>query len=338
MKRITSSRFLAALSAMLLTAALFPVAASAQSSSITESYSGLESLGDGFVYEGWLIIDDAPVSTGTFSVDADGAVVPISSPTIANAADATTFVLTIEPSPDPDPAPADTHVLAGNFVNGSATLSIEHPAALGTDFSSSTGSFAVTTPSTTTEDDDYSGIWFLEVTDDGPAASLNLPELPAGWAYEGWTVGPTGPLSTGTFLSGSGADDFSGFSGPEATPPFPGEDFVANAPEGLEFPRDLSGYPVVISVEPSPDDSPAPFALKPLVGEVPNPVVTGAAVSNPLAFAADSLGGTITIPGAAAAGGELALTGTTTDVTFVVGVTLIALGAVAVRSQRRFEH
>ena len=335
MKRFHSSRFLKALSAIALLAVLFPVAASAQSSGVTETYSGLEPLGDGFVYEGWLIIDGDPVSTGLFSVNADGDVERISTPNIPNAADASTFVLTIEPSPDPDPAPADTHVLAGDFVNGVATLSIEHPAALGTDFSSATGSYAVTTPSTTTEDDDYSGIWFLEVTDDGPAASLDLPTLPAGWAYEGWTVGPTGPLSTGTFLSGSGADDSSVFSGPEATPPFPGEDFVANAPDGLEFPRDLSGYPVVISVEPSPDDSPAPFALKPLVGEVPNPVVTGAAVSNPLAFAADSLSGTVTVPGGSP---QLALTGATTDAIFVFGVILVAFGAVAIRSQRRLEH
>ena len=335
MKRLHSSRFLKAITAIALLAALFPVAASAQSGSVTETYSGLEPLGDGFVYEGWLIIDGAPASTGTFSIDANGDVVPIAPVSVPNAEDAATFVLTIEPSPDPDPAPADTHVLAGDFVNGVATLSIGHAAALGTDFSSATGSYAVTTPSTTTEDDDYSSIWFLQVTDDGPAASLDLPTLPAGWAYEGWTVGPTGPLSTGTFLSGSGADDFSGFSGPEDTPPFPGEDFVANAPEGLTFPRDLSGYPVVISVEPSPDDSPAPFALKPLVGEVPNPVVTGAGVSNPLAFAADTLGGTVTLPGGAP---ELAVTGASSSAIFALGIVLVAFGTVAVRSQRRLDH
>ena len=91
----------------------------------------------------------------------------------------------------------------------------------------------------------------------------------------------------------------------------------------------------MISVEPSPDDSPAPFALKPLVGEVPNPVVTGAGVSNPLAFAADTLGGTVTLPGGAP---ELAVTGASSSAIFALGIVLVAFGTVAVRSQRRLDH
>ena len=39
-------------------------------------FSGLESLGDGFVYEGWLIVDGSPVSSGRFSVADDGTAVP----------------------------------------------------------------------------------------------------------------------------------------------------------------------------------------------------------------------------------------------------------------------
>ena len=46
----------------------------------------------------------------------------------------------------------------------------------------------------------------------------------------------------------------------------PGEDFFLNAPVGETFPLDVRGRMVVISVEPVPDDSPAPFAMKPLVG------------------------------------------------------------------------
>ena len=56
---------------------------------------GLEALGSNYVYEGWIIVDGAPVSTGTFSsidfpqsfnVDA------------AQLEAATTFVLSIEPA------------------------------------------------------------------------------------------------------------------------------------------------------------------------------------------------------------------------------------------------
>ena len=51
--------------------------------------------------------------------------------------------------------------------------------------------------------------------------------------------------------------------------PFPGEDYLQNAPAGLTFPTDLKGATLVISVEPSPDNSPNPFTLKPLAHVVP---------------------------------------------------------------------
>jgi hypothetical protein len=61
-----------------------------------------------------------------------------------------------------------------------------------------------------------------------------------------------------------GADGFGGYSGTNGAPPFPGEDFLVNAPAGLSFPVDIRGGNVVISVEPVPDNSAAPFLLKPL--------------------------------------------------------------------------
>ena len=52
-------------------------------------------------------------------------------------------------------------------------------------------------------------------------------------------------------------------------PPFPGEDFLVSAPMGLTFPTDIAGGTGVISIEPDPDNSPNPFTLKPLVGNIP---------------------------------------------------------------------
>ena len=52
-------------------------------------------------------------------------------------------------------------------------------------------------------------------------------------------------------------------------PPFPGEDYLQNAPSGLSFPTDLKGMTIVISVEPNPDNDPGPFTLKPLAHMVP---------------------------------------------------------------------
>lgn len=52
-------------------------------------------------------------------------------------------------------------------------------------------------------------------------------------------------------------------------PPEPGEDYLVNPPPGLEFPVDLAGAPIYVTIEPDPDDSPEPFALQPLAGTVP---------------------------------------------------------------------
>ncbi len=225
------------------------------------AFSGLESLGDDFVYEGWLIVDGTPVSSGRFSVDASGAAVPAEfTVDSANASAATVFVLTIEPAVDADPGPADTHVLAGGFSGGTAALSIGHAAAVGDDFTTAMGSFILNTPSSAGTDDDFDqGIWWLNPAA-GPGPSLTLPALPSGWMYEGWVVGPAGPVSTGRFSMASGVDsDAAGATGgPDAAPPFPGQDFI-------DPPVVLIGYAAVISVEPDPDDGAGPFAIKPLV-------------------------------------------------------------------------
>jgi DNA-binding beta-propeller fold protein YncE len=225
---------------------------------LSVSFSGLEKLGAGFVYEGWLITPAGPQSAGRFS-DPEGYTIKVD-PAVAKAA--TLYVLTIEPEQNDDPEPSATHVVAGPLTKGRAALSTSHPAALGTDFAAALGSFILATPSSPAADDFDQGIWFLDPTA-GPAASLSLPTLPAGWAYEGWVVTGGKPVSTGRFTSTSGADsDGAGpAAGPGAAPPFPGQDFISP-------PLILPGGKAVISVEPEPDDSPAPFALKPLVGDI----------------------------------------------------------------------
>ena len=240
-------------------------------------FSGLETLQNGFHYEGWLILDDGPITTGKFNVNANGSIVDLAGNPIPDGlftlmndiGSASAFVLTIEPAGDVDDIPADTHHLAGSISNGSATLSLDHSASLGSSFSSSTGDYILATPTDGVNDNENSGIWFLNPSSGSAVAGLNLPTLPAGWRYEGWAVYDGIPLTTGTFTSTTEADAFADFSGTMAGPPFPGEDFLMNAPSGVMFPIDLAGGTAVISIEPYPDDSPAPFALKPLVGMIP---------------------------------------------------------------------
>ena len=113
---------------------------------------------------------------------------------------------------------------------------------------------------------DENGVWF-GTPGMPPIANLTLPELPTGWTYEGWVIGDGGPISTGTFDDFADRDSSNPFSGTQnnAGPPVPGEDFFLNAPTGETFPLDVRGRTVVISVEPVPDNSSAPFLLKPLL-------------------------------------------------------------------------
>jgi hypothetical protein len=230
------------------------------------SFSGLEDLGSGYVYEGWIMVDGAPKSTGVFTVDASGVPSRMTFDLEKDDLDvATAFILTIEPSPDSDPNPSSVHILAGDFTAENASLTTSHSAALGTDFSSATGGYILATPTDGADTNENSGVWFLD-PGAGPGAGLSLPTLPVGWAYEGWAVIDGSPVTTGTFTSVASVDDSAPFSGTEAGPPFPGEDFLNNAPSGLTFPTDLRGVTIVVSVEPVPDNSSNPFTLKPLVG------------------------------------------------------------------------
>ena len=235
---------------------------------LTLNLNGLETLGSDFVYEGWIIVDGSPVTTGrftsvtfpqTFSVDA------------TQLASATAFVLTVEPLDDPDPAPAPTKLLRGDFNGDSASVTT----GLIGDLTNVGGTFFLRTPTDEVpgagnNGNDEFGVWY-GTPGTPPTASLNLPEINPeedGWIYEGWVIGETGPLSTGRFSEFGGRDDFRNFSGEEFNegPPIPGEDFFLNAPEGETFPLDVRGRMVVISLEPYPDDSPIPFAIKPLTG------------------------------------------------------------------------
>lgn len=234
------------------------------------SIDGLENLGADYVYEGWIIVNGNPVSTGVFSVDDNGNLSKSSFAVDEEMLEmASAFVLTIEPMNDSDPSPSNIHILAGNFQNDTGLLSIDHPAALGSDFSAIWGKFILATPTDGVDMDENSGIWFLDLSSGTPAVGMSLPELPDGWKYEGWAVIEGTPVTSGKFDVVDEMDFFDGFSSTEASgPPFPGEDYLMNAPAGLVFPTDLAGGTAVISIEPEPDNSPAPFLLKPLVSPI----------------------------------------------------------------------
>lgn len=241
--------------------------------SINLNLTGLEDLGADFVYEGWLIVGGSPVSTGTFTVDASGTLSKTSFELSESDVDnATKFVLSIEPKNDSDPAPSATKMLAGDFSGDSAPVDI---APVG-DFMNAAGKYILATPTNGADTDEKSGIWFLDLATGAPTVGLSLPVLPDGWKYEGWVVINGQPVTTGMFTNVAATDEAAPFSGSEPLPDvngmdgfFPGEDFLMHAPAGLNFPTDIAGGTAVISIEPSPDNSPNPFTLKPLVHGIP---------------------------------------------------------------------
>lgn len=234
---------------------------------LTIDLNGLEALGDDYVYEGWIIVDGSPVSTGRFSSVTFPQIFSVNAAQLSNA---TTFVLSIEPTIDPDPAPADTKILAGDFTGDSANVWSDGIVA---DFATATGSYILATPTDADDTNEASGIWFLDNSSGTAVTGLNLPVLSDGWKYEGWVVFNDVAVSTGTFTDASMADDnasTSPFKGSVGDGPgYPGEDYLVGTAGGVTFPTDLKERTVVISVEPSPDNSPGPFTLKPLAHVVP---------------------------------------------------------------------
>lgn len=244
----------------------------ANTKNLVLNISGLRDLGPAAQYEGWIIVNGNPKSTGKFTVNQNGVLskttFPVNTDDLNNA---TAFVLTIEPVPDNSPIPHDRHILAGEFAGNSASVTTMHGEALGADLTTATGTYLLATPTTATMTDELSGVWFIDATGGmgNEMPGLTLPVLPAGWVYEGWAVINGSPVTTGRFTMEDGADQAAPFSGPLAGPPFPGEDFVENAPPGFTFPTNLQSEMIVVTLEPVPDNSPEPFFVRPVAANVP---------------------------------------------------------------------
>lgn len=242
-------------------------------------FTGVEPLAGGFHYEGWAIIGGEANSTGKFNLDAAGDFFTVGGVAIPNGEfdvdydldDATAIVISIEPDGDTDDIPSATKFMAGDVIGDDAVLGVQATQALGDDFTAATGKVILATPTDGSGTNELSGIWFLDLGTGSPEVGLSLPTLPTGWKYEGWAVIDGQPVTSGKFTAVDMEDESAPYSGPQAGPPFPGEDYLENAPAGLVFPTDLSGDIVVVSVEPDPDDGTAPFVLKPLVYQLPDP-------------------------------------------------------------------
>jgi hypothetical protein len=221
--------------------------------------------------EGWIINGDEKTSFGKFTVDdmmmdtMGGATMSFSVDMDLSMAD--TIAITIEQEGDTDDTPSGIILVVGELSDHAAKLSFP------VDFSEISGTYILATPSNGADTDERSGIWFLELPD--PSPGLDLPVLPSGWVYEGWVVYEGNPITSGRFTDTADFDLFDGYSASNTYPPFPGEDYLMNAPMGVMFPVDLGDgmSKAVISVEPDlmglDPTGDGPFSIKPLIGDIP---------------------------------------------------------------------
>lgn len=176
--------------------------------------------------------------------------------------DATKISISVELDELESEEPSDSVLLAGDISGSESALSVEHSSALNNDFSNATATYRLTTPSTIDEDDFYQGIWWFD-PDLTPETSLFLPPLPEGWSYEAWLNDTVAQTSLGKFSDPARVDsDGSGSTaGPDKTPGFPGQDFIAP-------PKLVSHLSAYITIEPRPDNSAEPFMFRVLLDKV----------------------------------------------------------------------
>lgn len=145
------------------------------------------------------------------------------------------------------------------------------------DFSEAGGEFMLASPTDNNSlVNERSGLWFGHVLQN--SGRLTLPALSDGWVYEGWAIIDGRTLTTGRFARSDEPDLFAGFSDDQArSPSFPGEDFLLDPPvrvfPDLQFPVDLAGQEVMITVEPdhggTDPTGQEPFATTILSADIP---------------------------------------------------------------------
>ena len=281
----------------------------------TVGLNGLPVLPPDAVYEGFAVIDGTAVSTGKFVIDPTTSPstlvsVPLGvvlgttqeatfGPAITQIGeafpfiqDATAWFVSVEPAVDPVALPSGNTVMGGVFVGDTANLSNTTitdltpppgPQFFGLpDFVGATGVVTAITP-TDGPGNDGGGLW--AVTDaGGTSAGLALPFLQGTWRYALWASDGTSERLLGTFSSPLFADDdFS--SAPTrgaASTGFaaPGQDFVTAATVPALVPSAMNNgdWTVEVRVEPSPDNSVAPFGLRVLSAAIPAAAVNAGGV------------------------------------------------------------
>jgi len=212
-------------------------------------------------YALWINLENRDViGLGPFNVNSDGRPINPNGELIQrftadrNLFSAVSVLITIALGGVPGESPGQAAILQGPFLNGVAELSVPAPLFIG----EAAGSYRVFTPTNGPDTDEGSGVWSVDF--DGEPL-LQLPPLNNIYSWEHYMVIDGQTLSMGRFRSPDLPDFINLFSGPLPAPPFPGEDFLVNAPSGIVFPADLAGAHLLLTLEPVFDDTIDPSQL-----------------------------------------------------------------------------
>ena len=249
---------------------------------LSASFSNLNPLNQGH-YEIWARFTDRAVSLGKFDLNSENKLVDLEGEPVPSAefqgeddlSQAEEILISIEPDGDEVASASGVFILQGELYGDRADLSFK-----AINLAKVSGEYFLGTPSYSENSDLLSGVWFASPAGqefDDQGESLNLNQAPEGFVYEGWAAHQGTYLTVGRFDSPIGDDNFAGYLGRKRYPDYPGEDFLINEPEGLdfEFPIELDdgASKVVVSLEPDIDgEDPTgfgPFFLQFLTAEIP---------------------------------------------------------------------
>ncbi len=243
----------------------------------TLELSGFVEAGEGYHYEAWLEGEDETVSIHRFDgseaviqLEIEEEIVKLANSSVAH------FFVTLQPSSVSEPS-VHTVVREGFRwnVEGYEYQSKAIPFDAWYEAGCCPPSYQVSTPTTSTQDDEALGIWWFGF-DIQPYRALG-PH----WVFEGWVITAEGRFSTGRFRDQQPDDDGAGpGAGPEPGYDAPGQDFI-------DPPLSLHGARVEVTVEPEPDNSPEPFAFMRWGTDFPADANTGPNTALPFGYGAD---------------------------------------------------
>jgi len=217
---------------------------------MTINLQNLPAIGDTVKYVVWIEGLDYYAKLGVIDNIASQSANKTFAPLLENLRKANAVIVTIQSANDT--VPGNLRILSGGIQANKGSLNIFNVTSIGAALDTTTAVYSLFTPTDTVNTQQKSGLWFVNYNGGSLLPGLiNLPELSAGWKYEGHVHTGTTMLSTGRFTEADAADEQAAYSSTHRQINFPGEDFLNNPPAGITFPVDLAGANVSIVIVPS---------------------------------------------------------------------------------------